>query len=167
VNVFAIPLLAAATMVYAGFVSSLGLWFSTVSGSTMRAGLLTLLAALLFLAVPGALTTASNPAVNLLTPEPFWSWRMVREYGLSPPTTFWVLSFRTSDLVGVEHLANTSQILAAVVGLHGYLAATLLLWVASRARLVKLHAPKRFRERTDGVAVQTRTQLGSRSRRGM
>jgi hypothetical protein len=119
VNVFALPLLAAATMVYAGFVSSLGLWFSTVSGSTMRAGLFTLLAALLFLAVPGALTTAGSSAINLPTPDPFWSWRSMMDYGLSPPTTLWVLSFRTADLLGGEQLNTTTRILSAVTGLHG------------------------------------------------
>ena len=37
-SVFAVPLLLATTMVYASFVACLGLWFSTVCGSTMRAG---------------------------------------------------------------------------------------------------------------------------------
>ncbi len=60
------------------------------------------------------------------------------DYGFRPPTTLWVLSFRTADLLGGEHLSTTTRILAAVAGLHGYLAATAVFWILTRARFVKL-----------------------------
>jgi ABC-type transport system involved in multi-copper enzyme maturation permease subunit len=134
-SVFALAYLAAAMIVYAGFVASLGLWFSTVSGSTMRASLFTLLVALIFLAVPGALTTGSNLSINLT--NPFWMWKsLFTEYGLSPPATLWALTFREADLLkkGDELLAF-GRIVAAVAGLHIYMAATTVLWVLTRARL--------------------------------
>jgi len=135
-KIFALPLLVAAIQVYARFIACLGLWFSTVCGSTMRASLFTLLAALLFLAVPGALATTGTPSVNLTTPESVGNWGyLLLENGLSPPATLWVLSFRSADLQGTDALSELARILAAVVGLHCYMVATALLWILTRARL--------------------------------
>src|SRR5262249_35147917 len=139
INLIALPLLVAAVVVYASFASCLGLWFSTVSGSTMRAGLFTLLAALLFLAVPGALTVPRRPPVDLPSQAVYGTLgSLLLQSGLSPPTTLWVLTFRAADLVNRNHyLGSTLRILAAVAGPHCYLAATALLWVLTRWRLRK------------------------------
>jgi ABC-type transport system involved in multi-copper enzyme maturation permease subunit len=149
-NVFAIPLLAAATAVYASFAACLGLWFSTAKGSTLRASLFTVLATLLFLAVPSALATAGGSSVNRFTQEPFgnWKWLLV-EYGLSPPTTLWALTFCSADLLeGKNQLTAFAKILAAVVGLHGYLVATALLWIMTRARFKVVQSPGRVGRRS-------------------
>jgi hypothetical protein len=129
--------LVAATIVYAGFVASMGLWFSTASGSTMRASLFTLLVALVFLAVPGALTTGSSLTMNLTRQHPLWMWKsLFMEYGLSPPATLWALTFREADLIKKgDELLEFGRILAAVAGLHFYMAATAILWLLTRARL--------------------------------
>lgn len=137
VHIASLLLLAAATMIYAGFVAALGLWFSTVSGSTMRASLFTLLVTLLVLAVPGAVTTAGSSVVTLASQQPFADWNsLVLEYGLSPPATFSVLTFHSADLLrGDDSIRAFARILAAVIGLHCYLAATVVLWILTRARL--------------------------------
>jgi ABC-type transport system involved in multi-copper enzyme maturation permease subunit len=136
-SVFAVPFLAAAIMVYAGFVASVGLWFSSASGSTMRASLLALLVALVFLAVPGALTTRSSFSLYLLTEHPFQMWEsLLTAYGFSPPDTLEVLTFRDADLLKKgNELLEFARILAAVTGLQFYIAATALLWLLTRARL--------------------------------
>jgi ABC-type transport system involved in multi-copper enzyme maturation permease subunit len=136
-SVFALPFLAAAMLVYASFVASLGLWFSVVSGSTMRASLFALLVAVVFLAVPGALATQSSFSLYLLAEHPFQMWEsLLTAYGFSPLDTLEVLTFREADLLskGSELLAF-ARILAAVTGLHFYMAATALLWLMTRARL--------------------------------
>jgi hypothetical protein len=103
----------------------------------MRAGLFTLLATLLFLAIPGTLITAtSSPSMRPGQPA-FTSWgSLVVECGLSPPTTLWVLTFRSADLVKDSDPFNaTARILAAVAGLQCYLVAIAGLWLLTRARL--------------------------------
>lgn len=147
-NLFAVPLLIAAIVVFAAFVACLGLWFSTVSGSTMRASLFTLLAALLFLAVPGALATTHTSSVNIIQQEPFGNWGLLLlENGLSPPTALWALTFRSADLQGRDASDVFVQILAALVGLYGYMAATVVFWMMTRARLASLRSAGRIHRR--------------------
>jgi ABC-type transport system involved in multi-copper enzyme maturation permease subunit len=136
-SVFALPLLAAAMIVYASFVASVGLWFSAQSGSTMRASLFALLVAVVFLAVPGALATKSSFSLYELAEHPFQMWEsLLTAYGFSPLDTLEVLTFREDDLLNRRgEVLGFARILAAVTGLHIYMAATAVLWLLTRARL--------------------------------
>jgi ABC-type transport system involved in multi-copper enzyme maturation permease subunit len=138
-SVIALPFLAAAMIVYVSFVASLGLWFSALSGSTMRATLFALLVAVVFLAVPGALATQSSFSLEELAEHPFHMWEsLLAAYGFSPLDTLEVLTFREADLLNKRgQLLEFARILAAVTGLHIYMAATAVLWLLTRARLRK------------------------------
>jgi ABC-type transport system involved in multi-copper enzyme maturation permease subunit len=142
----ALPLMLAALVVYLAFMASLGLWFSTLYGTTMRATLFTTLAALLILIGPGFMVsmTGSNPppirAARLAVNWP----GMFAEYGLNPPAALWVLAFDAEDFAKDELLALV-KIICAIAGLYCYLALAALLWWLScgHLRARKGPAPRR------------------------
>jgi ABC-type transport system involved in multi-copper enzyme maturation permease subunit len=136
--IVALPSLVAALAVYAGFFAALGLWFSALSTSTLRAGLFTLLVTLLVVAGPSALASLASGGTRFLPlPGDRVEWTtLFLEYGLSPPATFWTLSFRSDDLIGSPDASVPfARLLAAFAGLHCYLAGALLFWNLARGRL--------------------------------
>jgi ABC-type transport system involved in multi-copper enzyme maturation permease subunit len=147
IHVFALPLVGAAAVVYAAFFASLGLWLSTVCRSRLRASLLTLLVTLLVMIGPGS-------SVPLLVvggaiygrPDNLGDWGMFYlAYGLSPAATLWVLAFTSPDLL--QHPAPTMaylRLVAAMVGVHGYMLAAALLWLFARAHLRREKGPRSY-----------------------
>jgi ABC-type transport system involved in multi-copper enzyme maturation permease subunit len=147
VHPFALPLMAAAWVVYATFMASMGLWFSTVNRTSLRASLFTVLAALVVLVGPGFLSKmlTGGASSNRLPDDPIaWSALLV-DYGLSPSVTLWVLTFRAGDLVNGNDVLPVAKVLVAVAGLYGYMAAGAIFWLSasSRLRAEKGSAPRR------------------------
>jgi ABC-type transport system involved in multi-copper enzyme maturation permease subunit len=79
-----------AWLVYAGFMAALGLYFSVVSGTSQRATLWTLLAALLLLALSCLL------AFDL-------SWYGSDSFSLVPPATLWLLPWMPREVPAESH----------------------------------------------------------------
>jgi hypothetical protein len=141
----AVPLLLAAGGVYAGFFASLGLWCSVTSRSTLRATLVTLLATLAVIAGPGHLVRAVLGRPN--RPGQPVSWEsLVTDYALNPPAALKAVTFRAKDLEQGDGIVVLGRILAAGAGLHGYLIAAAVLWLAARARLQAAQGPAPRRE---------------------
>ena len=64
------------------------------------------------------------------------------EYGLSPPTTFWTLAFRSADLVDPKDGEMVlERIFGTVMGLYLFMAAAVYLWILARARLRREKGP--------------------------
>jgi ABC-type transport system involved in multi-copper enzyme maturation permease subunit len=129
----AVPLLAAAVVVYATFMATTGLCFSTVCWTTLRSTLLTLLVALFVFVGPGEAafmltggSAASNPSSNSIHDWPLF----LAAHGLSPIRTLYELTFRNVDLTQNAAVPLPfSHIVAAVAGLHVYALLTVILWV--------------------------------------
>jgi ABC-type transport system involved in multi-copper enzyme maturation permease subunit len=134
----AVPLVALAYLVYAAFVASLGLYFSTVCNTTLRATVFTLLF-LVALCGLQALLWGNLPAGEFHG-EPAgreFAWlAAIQEYGLTPPMPLLVLSF---PLFG-GHLdrdfdfTSPVKVVAALVGLACYALAAWALWRMALAR---------------------------------
>src|SRR5262249_7070432 len=124
---FGFLLVLAANGVYVTFLATLGLWISTVSRNNLRAMLFTVLGALMVMVGPGYLVRAAGvePLETFPVGEPSWS-ALLLEYGLTPPATVKALTFRTADLWG-GGLRTWESIVAAVAGLHLYMAGTVVL----------------------------------------
>jgi hypothetical protein len=156
-HLVALPLLGAAVVVYAGFVAALGLWLSTVNRSTLRATLFTLLAALVCIAGPGILVKAAG--VGSLLPAASggrWRWAsLFLDYGLTPPASIWVLTFRTADFAKDHAEESVACIVSALAGLHVYLMATVLLGLAARVRLRAEKGPTPGRVPSSRCAIDT------------
>jgi ABC-type transport system involved in multi-copper enzyme maturation permease subunit len=160
-NFFAVPLLAAACIVYMTLMASMGLWFSTLNRSILRASLFTLLAGLSLIIVPFAtLSTTTVPPV-MSAAETVREWKLfVLDYGLNPIGTLWVLNFRGDDIRESFHgkdLVPVARILAALAGLHFYLAGAILLCLLSCARLRAEKGPRPRRrpaKSIDSVSLQ-------------
>jgi ABC-type transport system involved in multi-copper enzyme maturation permease subunit len=135
-NPFALPFLAAAWMVYAAFFSSLGLWFSVSSRSSVRATLFTLLAALVMVPGPGIFVRAVGGDLFYQSLSQEYSWAtLLADFGLTPPATLWLLGFRGDDLFEAGGTLPWARIVAAVAGLHLYMAAAAILWLTALSRL--------------------------------
>lgn len=132
----ALPLLLAALVVYLAFMTSLGLWFSTLYATSMRATLFTTLAALVVLIVPGFMVSmiggAGKPLPGSALRAVDWGGTFV-EYGINPPAALWVLAFPTDDFLKDE-MWMLAKVLCAIAGLYCYLGLAALLWCLSCAR---------------------------------
>ncbi len=136
----ALPLLLAGSLVYLAFMSSLGLWLSTMHRTTLRSTLFAVLAALLFLTS----TTTLLAGRHLIRSGTAWHERLY-DHVISPGQTLWTLSFASSALLGKGELNTLPDILAAVVAVHLYILLTAVLWASMLRRLEgeKGPAPKR------------------------
>jgi ABC-type transport system involved in multi-copper enzyme maturation permease subunit len=124
----AVPLLALACGVYAGFAAALGLYFSTVCRTTLRATLATALALLAVVGVPWVLWDLGE---LVLPPGPAGRWLMSFQHdGLTPPMPLWALAFGYEE-VDTDLAAWAGRVLA---GLACYAAAAWLLWRRALAR---------------------------------
>jgi ABC-type transport system involved in multi-copper enzyme maturation permease subunit len=142
-SLYALPLLVWAWIVYAMFASNLGLYFSTVCSSTLRATvatLLTLLCAcfahwlLLGCYLPFFLYSSGNQ-------EDFPTWVITfQKYGLTPPLTWTALAFQLDDL-RVSITNNTFRqgeglgiLIAALAGICVYGLTASVLWKLATKR---------------------------------
>jgi ABC-type transport system involved in multi-copper enzyme maturation permease subunit len=144
ISAAAVPLLIGSVVVHLGFFASLGLWFSATSKTSLRANLFTLLTTLLVLTGPGSIFSMSfAPAVTFGLPANLKEWgTLFAEYGLGPPTTLWTLTFRSADLLDTrDGEMQFARIVAALVGLHLYIALSMIMWYVARARFRALKGP--------------------------
>jgi ABC-type transport system involved in multi-copper enzyme maturation permease subunit len=139
----AVPLLALAYLVYTAFVASLGVYFSTVSATTLRATVFTVMFLVALCGLQAMLWGNLEPllADNVL---PGWLSALppIQEYGLTPPVPLLVLSF---PLFG-RHLdrdfdfTTPATLASALAGLAVYALAAWVLW---RMALTRFRAQTR------------------------
>jgi ABC-type transport system involved in multi-copper enzyme maturation permease subunit len=160
INPFALPLLAAAALAYAAMMASLGLWVSTVNTTNLRATLTAFLAGLLLIAGPGILVPFLT-GISVESNSPFervrWA-NWVAHYGLTPTIALSTLTFRADDLLQEPGMRPYLRIVAALVGVHVYLAAAGVFWCLS---VYHVHAEKGPRGRDE----ETRRQGDGETRR--
>jgi ABC-type transport system involved in multi-copper enzyme maturation permease subunit len=144
VSLVAFPMLIASFVVYLVFFASLGLWFSTMYGSSLRANLFTLLTALVILTGPLSMLSSASSIIYVTGSAPdllLWPPLLV-EFGLGPPSTFWTLTFRADELLDPTRAGTqVAMIIAAIMGLHLYVAATACLWMLTLSRFRALKGP--------------------------
>jgi hypothetical protein len=130
----AVPLLAVATVVHVAFLTSLGVWLSLVSRTTLWAYLgMALMLLLMFVGPWVALLY-----VDLLggsTPGEGW-WDDFAQIGLNPPRSWWFLGFSwddfRDDVLRMDALRETLG--ATLTGLAIYAVAAGALWLAACRR---------------------------------
>jgi ABC-type transport system involved in multi-copper enzyme maturation permease subunit len=138
----AVGLHVAAWCIYAAFLANLGLWFSMVSRTTLRAIVSTLTAALglafghwliwllcvpLFVAGPG-------------TPMQIFEWLAKMQFGLTPPFALWG-SFSFPLFPNDNHIFGDEWIQMVVFGIFGLIfwgVAAMILWALASARFREL-----------------------------
>ena len=118
--------------VYAVCLASLGLWFSLVSRTTLRATLFTLLGAVLLILGPGVL--AKMFGIDWFGGKRETWDELLIDHALMPSLTLWTLSFHGGELTGDDPLPF-QRISAAVFGLHFYLLVAVTLWLSMVSRL--------------------------------
>jgi len=134
-HVGAVLLLGIAGLTYASFVAALGIWFSLVTRSTLRATIWTLLSTIGVML--GTWLVAGWLADVLALDHP----RLARlanrfqEWGAVAPWTLWVLAFPFRKPVDQTFAAaSLGDILIALTGVAYYAALAGLLWTWARAR---------------------------------
>jgi ABC-type transport system involved in multi-copper enzyme maturation permease subunit len=133
-HIAALPLVVAGYLVYAACMSTMGLWFSMISRTTLRATLFTLLSALIMVIGPGLLARALETAPVRLTGDDAPDVHvLILDYGLTPPITMWTLCYNSGDLR--QHPYGTLRLIAALCGLLVYVLLTVLMWVSMMHRL--------------------------------
>lgn len=134
---FALPLVLAASVVYVTFMASLGLWFSAMNHTSMRATLFTLLAGLVILILPGFMAGVTGAGSNGVTsPGDPVDWAdLFMGYGINPAGALWVLAFRAEDFDKGKEMLSTAKVFVVVAGLHVYMLTSVLLWLLTCARL--------------------------------
>jgi hypothetical protein len=127
-SILAVPLLAASCLVYAGFLSSLGLCLSMVSRSTLRANMGTMVAT-------GFLANGYWLLVfDGLFDQPFSeSFKQFMMPALTPPLSLGILAFPTEEF-GFSAGEIRKLVAFAMIGLAGWAAGTVLLWFLTAAR---------------------------------
>jgi hypothetical protein len=112
----------------------MGLWFSMISRTTLRATLFTLLSAIVMVIGPGLLARAVETApVRLGGDEAPDVHVLILDYGLTPPITMWTLCYNSGDLR--QHPYGMLRLVAALCGLLCYVLLTVLMWVSMMHRL--------------------------------
>jgi ABC-type transport system involved in multi-copper enzyme maturation permease subunit len=128
-----LPLLLGAYLVYVCCFSTLGLWLSMASRTTLRATLFSLLSSMVMVMGPGLLMRAiEGHSAHGPNDAPIW-YDLIVEYGFTPPLTLWTLTFH-GDAVQNDRYAML-RIVAALVGLLFYIGITALMWVSMLRRL--------------------------------
>lgn len=145
VHPLAAPLLLAAWFIYAAFLAALGTWFSTVSRSTLRATLWTLVTAigvafghwLIWACCIPLLWVGQGPGSRGM--EDLLEWvAKFQAFGLTPPATLGFLAFHGREFNYHRYGGGNEAIemlICAVIGLGVYAGATAFLWGATSARL--------------------------------
>src|SRR5262249_3017053 len=93
----ALPLVVAAFIVYVCCLSSMGLWFSMISRTSLRSTLFTLLTSLVMVLGPGLLARAIEGRSLTNRTDVDWG-ELVVDVGLTPPVTLWTLAFNAHSL---------------------------------------------------------------------
>jgi ABC-type transport system involved in multi-copper enzyme maturation permease subunit len=128
-------LTATAFVVYAAFVTSLGVYCSTISKTTLRATLATVVGLLATVGVPWLLAgTARDVLTPYLSTEALEWVVAFQDYGLAAPTPLVVLAFPSVVYLGLPDWATLEKIMGALAGLGVYALAALVLWRLALAR---------------------------------
>lgn len=130
-NPLAFLMTSAAYVVYAACLATVGLWFSLVSRSTLRATLFTSLAAIVLVIGPGSFVKMFG--VNSVRAAPTWD-VLLSEHALIPPHALWTLSFHTGELLA-DDASRMEAICAALAGVHLYMLLTVIMWISLVRRL--------------------------------
>jgi ABC-type transport system involved in multi-copper enzyme maturation permease subunit len=144
-DISTLPFLFAAWLIYAGAVSAMGIWYSLVCRTTLRATLATLSCAvglgvghwvLWLCCLPFHFTVLQEPA--------FTEWLLNFQIGLTPPVALgFTFSLRPDELSGSS--GDLGQRFGfALLGLLCWIGVTAAFWVASsnRFRLIALRQPR-------------------------
>jgi ABC-type transport system involved in multi-copper enzyme maturation permease subunit len=150
ISVASLPLVVAACVVYTTFIATLSLWFSTVIHTTLRSTLFTILATLVVVLGPGILVRMGGTDLTRPPAGGSLQWHaLIAEYALTPSATLKALTFREADFYQGDRLVTTVHVLAAIAGLHVYMAFTGLLWLSMRARFPADKGPRPGRSSSD------------------
>jgi len=145
VDLFALPLLVGAVLVYVGFTASLGLCLSTLYRNSLRASLLSLLITLVVLIGSTVFYSLQNiGALMYVGSEYSPDWLLLlRAHGLSPLTGLWVLTCKRADLLPSQAAMLTYlRIVAVVAGAQIYILLSAVLLLTARARLDATRGPR-------------------------
>jgi len=166
-NVLMFPLLCAAWLVYAAAAASLGLWFSVVSRSSLRAILSTLFAGLgiscghwiiWMCCVP---TFAASPGPRGAWEEAISTFAQM-EMGITPPVVLSLLPFRTEELL--DHMdrswAPIKLVIFCMGGAFCWCIFAWVVWQATNERFKRLtfRGPQTKAERNPMARVRTYAQ---------
>jgi ABC-type transport system involved in multi-copper enzyme maturation permease subunit len=133
-NPLAPLLLFVAWAIFATLVAVLGLWFSLLSRTTLRATVLTLLAVLVVSAAPLAFWSFVETAVTLAGLRREYTWVAEYEaYPLTPPATLYLLAFHSSDFEP-QGLLPAYMLKDMLLALVAYAALAAALWGLLLAR---------------------------------
>lgn len=152
VHVLALPLLLAGWFCYAAFLACLGLWFSAVSSTTLRANIYTLLSTvgiafghwviwmccLSLMLVSGGRGPGSDSEYVA----------MFQAFGLTPPITLGFLAFHGEEFENTNYRGENPGMMMltfAIIGLFLYAVGTAVLWMLTSSRFRELtgRAPQR------------------------
>jgi ABC-type transport system involved in multi-copper enzyme maturation permease subunit len=142
-HVLALPLIAAAWLTYAALAANVGLWFSLICRTTLRATIFSLLAFLALAAAPFALWASWESLVRMLRWEQDFPWvfQFHAEHVL-PPVSLGLLVFCDADF-GPGGWMTGQTVLEALGGVAGYAVLAAILWalIAGRFPLVTGRMP--------------------------
>lgn len=138
-SIYSVLMIVPAVVVYSAFAATVGLWFSITQATALRAAMCSILVWLAVLIGPGLISgmVAGRFAVpDGSWPESLAEWALsFMSDGLSPNKVLWNLCFRTEELTSARDGANVIQrIVMGLAGLHYYVLATIVLWLATIAR---------------------------------
>lgn len=146
-QVLAVPLLMTAWFVYAGFAAALGMWFSLVSRTSLRATVWTLLSAVVlsvghwFLMMMCAYVPLQSLDGTGMTNAARWVLEF-HVFGLTPPATFCALALQGWEFqdqwLALSAADAWRYIWFSLVGILCWAVATAILWRALNARFVVL-----------------------------
>jgi ABC-type transport system involved in multi-copper enzyme maturation permease subunit len=129
-NLLALPLVIGGTVAFAGFMVSLGLYFSTLFVS-VRATMLTLTVALMVEVLPALLAYYTSDLMQILLPNQAKAIETFLTFGLTPPVALYTLAFG----YGNAAMASEPQLVAAIFGVVCYALAAWWLWRRTLARI--------------------------------
>jgi ABC-type transport system involved in multi-copper enzyme maturation permease subunit len=152
VNPLAFPLLVAGWLILAGFVASLGMWFSTICRANVRATASTLLALLGFWGGHWLIWACCVPLLvwgrgNVGDGLEHVAW--FQAFGLTPPVTLGMLAFRLSDFEHSYRNYPLEFLLWSLFGLFLWGAAALVLYRLTSTRLRAVTGRTLFVRRSD------------------
>jgi ABC-type transport system involved in multi-copper enzyme maturation permease subunit len=164
-NALCLPLLVAAWFTYAAFLACLGLWFSMVSRTTMRANLWAMLTT--FLAGLGhwLVWMCCIPVFTFAEDEigqaffDFTEWVAKVQVGLTPPLALgYYLPFRMEEFTDPHQFRHAYELLLGGVGIAFWAVAAVLLWVAISRRFRVLsnrlpYLPARYAPPANGPEI--------------
>jgi ABC-type transport system involved in multi-copper enzyme maturation permease subunit len=144
-NPCALPLLLASWLIYAGMFAVVGLWFSVVSQTSLRATVWTLVSVLMMGGGHWLLwITCCLPCVFLGRSNDLVEHIVKFQWGQTPPLVLAIAAFRTDDIKHIDR-HESEVVFFSIIGLVLWIAGTIVLFNATNLRFRTLTArePKR------------------------